>query len=120
MPFDVNLLILLFFNALGVNLIARAAQFEPDDFPRIGAGGIATRGHIVPGSKMALWWLRYYGDKYLPWYITKPLYDCPLCMGGLHSIYPYFITYGFSMESLIQWTIYFPAVCFASWWLDNH
>lgn len=39
--------------------------------------------------EMVLEKLRTWGEKHLPWYLQKPLYDCPGCMASLHSTYFY-------------------------------
>lgn len=33
-----------------------------------------------------LGFVKKYGDQYLPLWIRKPLYDCPMCMGSFWSI----------------------------------
>lgn len=34
-------------------------------------------------EKELLWFIRFYGNKYLPIYIQKPLYSCPMCMASI-------------------------------------
>lgn len=60
------------------------------------------------------WRLKYYGDKWLPGWICKPLYNCCTCMASLHSIYVYWplmfylFTYNYAM--IWMWGIYVLAL----------
>jgi len=37
-------------------------------------------------KKEVLWFIKWHGDQLLPYWITKPLYNCPACMGSFWSI----------------------------------
>lgn len=37
-------------------------------------------------KKEVLWFIRYYGNKWLPLWVTKPIYGCLSCMGSVHGI----------------------------------
>ena len=37
-------------------------------------------------QKEILWPIKWYGDMYLPEWLRKPLYDCPMCMASAHSL----------------------------------
>lgn len=117
MPFE--FIILLLINAFWILGFNRACSYELEDICRYDDDLKPEQG-IVPGSKNILWFVAYYGEKYLPWYLQKPLYDCPKCMGSLHSIYPYFIVYGFSLESLLLWPLYVISLSGLASFIDNH
>lgn len=64
-----------------------ACQFEGDE-----AYDMLPMEHKAKWNKptdvMILWWVRYYGGRYIPPFWTKPVYSCLTCMGSLHSIAP--------------------------------
>jgi len=37
-------------------------------------------------KKEVLWFVKWYGDQWLPYWATNPLYNCPACMGSVWSI----------------------------------
>jgi len=41
-----------------------------------------------PEDKMILWWVRFYGVRFIPKFWTKPLWSCLPCMGSVHSLWP--------------------------------
>jgi len=45
---------------------------------------------ILEDSKNILWRVRYYGNKYLPVWLQKPIYNCLRCMPSIHASYVYF------------------------------
>ncbi len=44
----------------------------------------------VDDKKEVLWFIRYYGNKWFPLYLTKPLYGCLMCMGSVYGTLFYF------------------------------
>ncbi len=38
---------------------------------------------IIPKEREVLWFIRFYGNRYLPVWIQKPLYSCPMCMASI-------------------------------------
>lgn len=60
-----------------------------------------------PDNPMIFWWVRWYGRKWLPKMLRKPLYECLPCMGSLHSLYPLLL---FAHEYWYLW----PVVAFAT------
>lgn len=57
-------------------------------------------------QKEILWFVKWYGDKYLPEWIRKPLYDCPMCMASAHSLV---LSLYFGIDLTIL--IFIPCVC---------
>ena len=75
-------LILLLFNVLVIVGFHYATGYELD---RDGK----------PTSKMALWWIKYYGLKYIGETWMKPISECVICMASVHSTYVYLPVFGF-------------------------
>ncbi len=44
------------------------------------------KGYSLDDSNL-LGFIAYWGDKILPWFFTKPLWNCPLCMSSLWSVW---------------------------------
>jgi len=61
---------------------------------------------IIPKSTMIFWKVRYYGLKYLPMWLSKPLFECCTCMASIHSVYVYWYMYSWSVENLIIYLVY--------------
>lgn len=59
---------------------------------------------------MILWRVKYYSEKWLGAFWSKPVYSCPTCMASLHGIIPFVITdmavNGLSYYSLLRWVFY--------------
>lgn len=54
-----------------------------------------------------LGFVKKYGDRFLPEFIRKPLYDCPMCMASVWSIVSAFFIWHTGFENLIPaivWT----------------
>lgn len=45
---------------------------------------------ILEETKNILWWLKYYGEKFVPLLWRKPIYGCLRCMPSIHASYVYF------------------------------
>lgn len=58
-------------------------------------------------QKEIFWFVKWYGDKWLSEWITKPLYDCPMCMASVHSVALAALFFGFTWNLLLI----IPAVC---------
>lgn len=65
---------------------------------------------------MIFWWVRYYGGRVIPYFWTKPLYSCIICMGSFHSIVPTFLFCHFSDTPYWIW----PFVALATVGLNKH
>lgn len=61
---------------------------------------------IKPDDKMILWWVRWYGSKYIPEFYQKPIYACMTCMASLFSLVPTLI---FTFEYLTNPWYFFLA-----------
>jgi hypothetical protein len=80
------LLCIILSSLVGVGFFA-AAQFEGDEaFDTLDFD--LKKEWSKPTDVMVLWWVRYYGGRYIPPFWTKPVYSCLTCMGSLHSIAP--------------------------------
>ncbi len=66
---------------VGFHLAVQFQYFEPK---------AEIESDVIDGTKNILWFIKWNGDKYLPIWLRKPLYDCPRCMASLHSTYVYF------------------------------
>lgn len=62
-----------------------------------------------PVSKMALWWLRYYGRKISPT-LMMSISDCLICMASIHSIYVFWPLHSWSFFNLGLWVVYVLAL----------
>lgn len=51
-----------------------------------------------------LGFISYFGDKILPYYLTKPLWSCCVCMSSVWGSAIYYIHYG--TENLIMWPVF--------------
>ena len=78
--------LILFNSAVCVGFFA-ACQFEGDEAFDVSDKWIKKRW-TKPTDVMVLWWVRYYGGRFIPPFWTKPVYACLPCMGSLHSIVP--------------------------------
>lgn len=57
-------------------------------------------------QKMILWWVRYYGGRYLGKFWYKPVYGCLPCMGGIHSLYPTLVYLNYADGNfLLMWPL---------------
>lgn len=73
------------------------------------------RIEVVPTDTEVLWFIRYYGNKWLPKGVTKPLYGCVVCMS---SVYSSLVYWGFIFCShqeinsltILKWVVVVPAV----------
>lgn len=62
--------------------------------------------HLATGdemifSKPALWI-----ETKVPYWVTKPLFNCPTCMASVHSIVPYWYMTEFSIDNAIIYVVY--------------
>lgn len=70
----------------------------------------------IPDKTELLWFIKYYGNKFLPVYIQKPLYGCLMCMS---SIWGSIFYWGYVLNSpgringltIIIWVVVVMAVC---------
>lgn len=70
-------------------------------------------------ENMLLHWVRRIGDKFIPEFWRKPIYDCPTCMASLHSIYPYFLINGFSRETVLFYPVYILSLAGLTTYLNS-
>jgi len=63
-----------------------------------------------PCNKMALWFLRYYSEKYLPEQLQKPIIGCPQCMGSIWGIVGFVWGFGCTLPGLYTLPVYILAV----------
>lgn len=70
-------------------------------------------------DKMILWFIGYYGDKYLPKLLRKPLYDCIPCMASIHSVYVYWLFMDWTLLNLYAYPIYILALSGITFFIYN-
>lgn len=64
--------------------------------------------------KNILWWVRYYGQG-LPWYLRKPIFECPQCMSSVHGAIPFtgfILIAGVPLVYLVTYPLYVLALSF--------
>lgn len=86
-------------NAFAIIAFNRAASFDVD-----------SDGKIIEPTKMILWMLKFYSEKWLGYFWSKPIYSCPTCMASIHGLIPFLILEyninGFDINSLYRWAFY--------------
>lgn len=55
----------------------------------------------------------------IPYYWTKPLFNCPTCMASVHSVLPFWFINEWSWVSVGLYLIYVPALAGLSTYLSN-
>lgn len=76
-------------NALWIIAFNRACQYETTS--EIGHRDDRFNG-INEETKMIFWRVKYYSEKWLGAFWSKPVYSCPTCMASLHGALPFWIT----------------------------
>lgn len=71
-------------------------------------------------DKMVLWKLRYYAEKYLGEFWSKPFFTCPTCMASVHSTYFYWAVMPFTLHSLIIYPFYIVGLAGLTSIINNH
>lgn len=61
-----------------------------------------------------LWFIAYFGDKILPYWITKPLYNCPICMSSIWGLW-YWAYYPPEENQIKFWIFYTLALAGMNW-----
>lgn len=56
-------------------------------------------------TKMILWRVKYYSNKWFGEFWSKPICDCPPCMASIHSLW-YFLFFEFDLPNVIIWVFY--------------
>ncbi len=92
----IDLLLLLLFNALYI------------------VGVFIATGNDMILERPARWIERYVREPY-----TKPMFNCPACMASLHSIIPYWYYHDLTVETVIVYIIYVPALATLSTLIAN-
>jgi len=99
--------IICFANALYIIGFNRATYFEWMN-PTISYN--KNNDEIDEDSKMVLWKLRYWSEKTIGEFWSKPLMTCPTCMASVHGFIPFLITYmsvyTLSPMVVIYWLFY--------------
>jgi hypothetical protein len=79
-----------------------ATLYTPNFTSELNAGGDGfTQLQTIPKDRELLWFIRYYGDKYLRKEVTKPIYGCLMCMGSVWGSVFYW-SFVFGNESIIN------------------
>lgn len=66
--------------------------------------------HLSTGNDMLLEKPARWIDKRIPYWWTKPLFNCPTCMASVHSILPYWYLHDFNTESMVMYILYVPSL----------
>lgn len=103
----INSLFIIGFNYSTLYLINR------DQKP---SGTGLTFKEIIPFDREILWFIRYYGNQWLPKSLTKPIYGCLMCMSSFWGTIFY---WAYTLNSnqiinsltLIKWVVVVVVVC---------
>lgn len=106
--------IVCFANSFLIIGFSRACQYEvyetDQHFVRDNKVVQIKAGEIVEDSKMLLWKVKFYSDKYLGKFWSKPVYSCGTCMSSFHGLIPFLITAhfttGLNSLSVLYWFFY--------------
>src|SRR5690349_136506 len=91
----------LIFNALEITGFYTATWYKQEE----------TDAHIPDeGSKMALWWVKFYCLRYIGEFWSKPICTCPPCMASLHSLW-YWLFFPFTAPYIIMYVFYILVLC---------
>ena len=105
------------FSSLMATGFYAACQFDGDEeFDK--ADKFIQKQWPKPNGEQAMifWFVRYYLGKVIPYFWTKPLYSCIICMGSVHSLLPTFIFCHLTGTTFWIW----PMVALATVGLNKH
>jgi hypothetical protein len=106
----IHVILLLTINSLFVIGMYEAMKFSNSDlFDNEKDKYLILHGKPKGIEKDILWWVRWYASEF-PWYVRKPLYYCPKCMSSLWSIPVYWYFMPLSVDSVIIYLFYIPAL----------
>lgn len=85
-----GLLMLSYLNGLYIVGFYNACLFTFHPERVVSKDGADSLG-VMNDTKMIFWKLRYYSEKRLGYFWSKPICTCVSCMGSLHSVVPFSI-----------------------------
>ena len=103
-------LALALLNALAIIGFFYAVEYRTEVREECEPGTWRLRKREVITDKNILWRIKYYGDRFLPYALTKPLYNCTLCMASVHSVYVYWVYFGLDPSRMAFYPAYMLAV----------
>ena len=106
------ILILAFANALLINGLKKAFEFEL--IPEIPGADYVHAGGFDPVDSMVFGKIHYNFNKKFGAKLCKPLFSCVPCMASVHSLYVFWpvalCLFPFSLTMLAVYALYIPAV----------
>ena len=66
--------------------------------------------HLATGEDMILNKPALWIEQRIPYWLTKPLFNCPTCMASVHSIVPYFYINDLTTQNLLIYPFYVCAL----------
>jgi len=94
--------ILLFFNLFALLALNAAWVIGFYNATRYETHAIQS---VEDETKMIAWRIKYFANKYLGPFWSKPICDCPPCMASIHSLW-YFLFFEFNPMNIIMWVFY--------------
>jgi len=105
-----SLILLLVVNSLIIIGLYHVVNFEVEEGYGYDQDTFEMKREYTKTHKMILWWVKYWGDKYINEFWSKSLYDCVVCMASVHSLYVYWYFYSFDLEALMIYPFYILAL----------
>lgn len=117
----INLYLLLMFNCLFIMGFKFVTWYEPSiEQPTENKTTATENFKIIPTvyNRELLWWISFYGKKYLGHEFMKPVCLCPMCMSSLWgsiffwvAIFSKFIVCVTFVHLIVIWLVYIVALC---------
>lgn len=98
----INLVTLLILNAFVVYGFHAATDYK------------INNGRRDRDSSNILWWISYYGDQFLPYWLTKPLWNCPVCMSSIWGLW-FWMFHPWEVGEIKHWVFYTLALAGICW-----
>ena len=102
---DIKFIETLFLNVLVIVGFYRLCMYKRNTVK--GEGGVVTE---TIHEKQPLWFVRYYGSRFIPEVLMKPICMCIVCMSSVHSLYVFWYNYELSVSNLGLYGLYVLAL----------
>jgi hypothetical protein len=98
-------------NAFAIIGFFRACQYDTyGNGVGYGSNNEHREGEIVENTKMIFWKMKFWCEKKIGIFWSKPICTCPTCMASVHGIIPFLVTesmiHGLSHMTIIYWAFY--------------
>ena len=70
--------------------------------------------HVVRDESNILWFISFYGDNFLPYWLTKPLWNCPVCMSSVWGLW-FWMFHPWQVVEIKHWVFYTLALAGICW-----